>query len=79
MFANKEYPLWTFEVISKEFVGSIFFLVHGRLRWYEEGVTRSGDYIAAHRIQYKSLTSEEAARGVERYTFDRVVDLGNDL
>jgi hypothetical protein len=40
--------------------------VHGRLKWYDSGIQRTGDMTAAHRIQRK--------RGTDEY-----VDLGNDI
>ena len=40
--------------------------MHGRLKWYDSGIQRTGDMTAAHRIQRK--------RGTDEY-----VDLGNDI
>ena len=40
--------------------------MHGRLRWYDNGIWREGDAVAAHRIQKK--------RGSDEF-----VDIGNDI
>ena len=64
--ADKHYPGWSWEVIKTEFAGTQAYVVHGRLRWYDSGIQRTGDMTAAHRIQRK--------RGTEEY-----VDLGNDI
>lgn len=75
--ANKEYPGWSFEIISSEIVGSIsipksmFFKVHGRLKWIDNGIPRTGDMIAAHRIQFK--------KDKDGNPTDEVVDMGNDF
>ena len=64
--AEKHYPGWSWEVIKTEFAGTEAYVVHGRLKWYDNGVQRVGDMTAAHRIQKK--------RGTQEY-----VDLGNDI
>jgi hypothetical protein len=64
--AYKHYPGWSWEVIKTEFAGTQAYVVHGRLKWYDSGIQRTGDMTAAHRIQRK--------RGTEEY-----VDLGNDI
>ena len=64
--ADKEYPGWSWTVINTENLGSEAFLVHGRLKWFDNGVWREGDMTAAHRIQKKRGTSE-------------FVDIGNDI
>jgi len=64
--ADKHYPGWSWEVIKTEFAGTQAYVVHGRLKWYDSGIQRTGDMTAAHRIQRK--------RGTEEY-----VDLGNDI
>jgi len=64
--ADKEYPGWSWTVISTENLGSEAFVVHGRLKWFDSGVWREGDMTAAHRIQKKRGTSE-------------FVDIGNDI
>ena len=64
--ADKEYPGWSWTVISTENLGSEEFVIHGRLKWFDSGVWREGDMTAAHRIQKKRGTSE-------------FVDIGNDI
>tara|TARA_R110002020_G_scaffold72272_4_gene186059 strand:- start:2499 stop:3107 length:609 start_codon:yes stop_codon:yes gene_type:complete len=64
--AEKHYPGWSWEVIKTEFAGTQAYVVHGRLKWYDNGIQRTGDMTAAHRIQRK--------RGTDEY-----VDLGNDI
>jgi len=64
--ADKEYPGWSWTIISSEALGSEAYVVHGRLKWYDCGVWREGDMVAAHRIQKKKGTTE-------------FVDVGNDI
>ena len=64
--ADKQFPGWSWTVISTEFAGTEAYVVHGRLKWFDNGVWREGDATAAHRVQKK--------RGTTEY-----VDLGNDI
>ena len=64
--AEKHYPGWSWEVIKTEFAGTQAYVVHGRLKWYDNGIQRTGDMTAAHRIQRKRGT-------------DEFVDIGNDI
>ena len=64
--ADKEYAGWSWTIINTEVLGSEAFVVHGRLKWYDEGIWREGDMTAAHRIQKKRGTNE-------------FVDIGNDV
>ena len=64
--ADKEYPGWSWTVIKTEFAGTEAYVVHGRLKWFDNGVWREGDATAAHRVQKE--------RGSNDY-----VDLGNAL
>ena len=64
--ADKEFPGWSWEIIKTENLGSEAYVVHGRLKWYDEGIWRTGDMVAAHRIQKQ--------RGSESF-----VDIGNDV
>ena len=64
--ADKEYPGWSWTIQKTEVLGSEAYVVHGRLKWYDEGIWREGDMVAAHRIQKKRGTSE-------------FVDIGNDI
>lgn len=64
--ADKEFPGWSWEIIKSDALGSEAYVVHGRLKWYDNGVMRTGDMVAAHRIQKKKNT-------------DVFVDVGNDI
>jgi len=64
--ADKEYPGWSWTIITTENLGSEAFVIHGRLKWFDSGVWREGDMTAAHRIQKKRGTAE-------------FVDIGNDV
>jgi hypothetical protein len=64
--ADKEYPGWSWTIINTENLGSEAYVVHGRLKWFDEGIWRLGDMVAAHRIQKK--------RGIDEF-----VDIGNDI
>tara|TARA_R110000764_G_scaffold68373_2_gene141851 strand:+ start:240 stop:851 length:612 start_codon:yes stop_codon:yes gene_type:complete len=64
--ADKFYPGWSWTVIKCAALGSEAYEVHGRLKWFDNGIWREGDCIAAHRIQKK--------RGSDEF-----VDVGNDL
>lgn len=65
--ADKEFPGWSWIIIKYEPLGDQAFIVHGRLRWYDNGIIRTGDMVAAHRIQ--KLTKDPS-----KYS-----DLGNDI
>ena len=64
--ADKHYPGWSWTVIKTEFAGTEAYVVHGRLKWFDNGVWREGDSTAAHRVQKKKGSSD-------------YVDLGNDI
>ena len=64
--ADKFYPGWSWTIIRCAALGSEAYEVHGRLKWFDNGIWREGDCIAAHRIQKK--------RGSDEF-----VDVGNDL
>ncbi len=70
--ADTHYPGWSWEIVSyntqvdKNGVAQ-FILVHGRLKWYENGLWRSGDMVAAHRIQKKTGSTTD------------LVNPGNDI
>ena len=64
--ADKEYPGWSWTIEKTEVLGSEAYVVHGRLKWFDNGIWRTGDMVAAHRIQKK--------RGIEEF-----VDIGNDV
>ena len=64
--ADKEYPGWSWKIVQTQTLGSEAYVIHGRLKWYDEGIWRNGDMTAAHRIQKQ--------RGTESF-----VDIGNDV
>ena len=64
--ADKEFPGWSWTIEKTENLGSEAYVVQGRLKWYDEGIWRTGDMVAAHRIQKKRGTNE-------------FVDIGNDI
>jgi len=64
--ADKEFPGWSWTIEKTEVLGSEAFVVQGRLKWYDEGIWRQADMVAAHRIQKKRGTNE-------------FVDIGNDV
>ena len=64
--ADKEYPGWSWTIEKTENLGSEAYVVQGRLKWYDEGIWRTGDMVAAHRIQKKKGS-------------DKFVDVGNDV
>ena len=49
--ADEYFPGWSWEIIKSDALGSEAYVVHGRLTWYDNGVIRKGDMVAAHRIQ----------------------------
>ena len=51
--ADKEFPGWSWTIINSEALGSEAYVVQGRLKWFDNGVWRQGDMVAAHRIQKK--------------------------
>ena len=65
--ADKHYPGWSWTIINTEFAGTEAFVIHGRLKWFDNGVWREGDMTAAHRVQKKRDGS------------GKFVDLGNDV
>ena len=64
--ADDYFPGWSWTIQRTENLGSEAYVVHGRLKWYDEGIWREGDMVAAHRIQKKRGTNE-------------FVDIGNDI
>jgi hypothetical protein len=65
--ANEQFPGWSWTIIKGEALGSNAYVVHGRLKWLDNGLWREGDMVAAHRIQTKSGDSS------------KFVDIGNDI
>ena len=64
--ADKEFPGWSWKVVNTEVLGSEAYVVHGRLKFYDEGIWRECDVTASHRIQKQRGT-------------DAFVDIGNDI
>ena len=70
--ADNFYPGWSWEIVQSTIHSDsdgipTFIMIHGRLKWYENGLWRSGDMAAGHRIQRK--TGEPKV----------LVDPGNDI
>ena len=63
---NDHYPVWSWEIIKYELLGSAWAVVHGRLKILDGSTTRTFDGISAHRIQTKRDS-------------DEFVDIGNDM
>ena len=64
--ADKHFPGWSWTIINTEVLGSEAYVVHGRLKWFDNGIWREGDMVAAHRIQKKQGTNS-------------FVNIGNDI
>ena len=63
---NKHFPVWNWEIIKYELLGSEWIVVHGRLAIYDDGILRRYDSVSSHRIQKKRDS-------------DEFVDIGNDI
>ena len=63
---NKHFPIWNWEIIKYELLGSEWIVVQGRLTIHDNGVTRKYDSVSSHRIQ-------------KRRDSDEFVDIGNDI
>ena len=63
---NQFYPVWNWEIIKYELLGSEWIAVQGRLTIYDNGICRKYDSISSHRIQKKRES-------------DEFVDIGNDM
>lgn len=63
---NHNFPIWSWEIIKYEFLGKEAVAVHGRLKIVDNGVPRTFDSVAAHRV----ACSKESGN---------FVDLGNDM
>ena len=64
--ANEQFPGWSWTIVKSEALGAAAYVVHGRLKWLDNGLWREGDMVAAHRIQTKRGTGD-------------FVDIGNDI
>lgn len=64
--ANEQFPGWSWTIIKSEALGAAAYVVHGRLKWLDNGLWREGDMVAAHRIQTKRGSTE-------------FVEVGNDV
>lgn len=65
--ANEQFPGWSWTIVKGEALGSNAYVVHGRLKWLDNGLWREGDMVAAHRIQSKRGSATE------------YVNVGNDI
>tara|TARA_R110000823_G_scaffold6159_9_gene23845 strand:- start:395 stop:841 length:447 start_codon:yes stop_codon:yes gene_type:complete len=64
--ANEQFPGWSWTIVKSEALGAAAYVVHGRLKWLDNGLWREGDMVAAHRIQTKRGSTE-------------FVEVGNDI
>jgi hypothetical protein len=65
--ADKHFPGWSWTIVNTEVLGSEAYVVHGKLKWFDNGIWREGDMVAAHRIQ--KLKEDPS----------RFADIGNDI
>jgi hypothetical protein len=63
---NTHFPLWSWEIVKYEFLGKESIAVHGRLTILDNGIPRTFDALAAHRIACLKSNGN-------------FVDLGNDM
>tara|TARA_R110002167_G_scaffold135451_1_gene321909 strand:+ start:13848 stop:14495 length:648 start_codon:yes stop_codon:yes gene_type:complete len=63
---NTYYPIWSWEIVKYEFLGKEAIAVHGKLKIVDNGVPRTFDAIAAHRVAVNKTSGD-------------YVDLGNDM
>ena len=63
---NEQYPIWSWEIIKYELLGTAWVSVHGRLKIIDGGISRSFDSVSAHRIQSSRASGD-------------FVDIGNDM
>ena len=47
---NENFPIWTWEIKKYEILGDVEIIVHGKLTVVDEGLPRSFDAVASHRI-----------------------------
>ena len=64
--ADKHFPGWSWKIISHNALGSEAYVVHGSLKFYDNGIMRTGDMIAAHTLQ--------KLRGTQNFS-----NIGNDV
>mgnify|MGYP007094225180 CR=1 FL=1 len=78
--ADKEFPGWSWTIIKTEVLGSEAYVVHGRLKWFDEGIWREGDMCAAHRIQKKRGVDDlVTARSTEPYVTEAMGEVFKPL
>ena len=65
--ANEQFPGWSWTIVNSYALGTEAYVVHGRLKWNDNGLWREGDMVAAHRIQKKRGSAVE------------YVNVGNDI
>lgn len=68
--AQKYYNMIEWQIIKTDIVYEdskpAWIIVHGRLKWEEDGIVHTGDMVAAHRVQYSKKSG-------------RILDLSNDI
>ena len=55
---NESFPIWSWEIQKYEILGDVEVIVWGRLKIVDEGVIRTFDSIASHRIAKSKSTGE---------------------
>tara|TARA_R100000278_G_scaffold122664_1_gene109439 strand:+ start:512 stop:1099 length:588 start_codon:yes stop_codon:yes gene_type:complete len=53
---NESFPIWSWEILDYQILGDVEVIVHGRLKIVDEGILRTFDSIASHRIQKSKST-----------------------
>jgi len=87
--ANEQFPGWSWTIIKSEALGTEAYVVHGRLKWLDNGLWREGDMVAAHRIQKKKGTDSSyvnvgndikaANTDCMKKAFNMYMDIANDV
>ena len=77
--ADKEFPGWSWTIEKTEVLGSEAFVVQGRLKWYDEGIWREADMVAAHRIQKKRGTNEFVDIDCIKKAFNMYLNIADDV
>ena len=47
---NEHFPIWNWEIKKYEILGDVEIIVHGKLTVFDEGIGRTFDAVASHRI-----------------------------
>ena len=86
--ANEQFPGWSWTIIKSEALGTKAYVVHGRLKWLDNGLWREGDMVAAHRVQISKKTGDFVNIGNDikaantdcmKKAFNMYMDIANDV